>query len=78
MESQTLANIIMEAEQKKLPYFDVTEVEIIEYNGSTVKYRVKISSRYDKKWSMCEPSSEIDVSKLITELRDNKIKLILE
>ena len=67
----------MEFEQKKLPYFNVSEMEIIKADNTIVKYRIKISSKYAK-WSKWEPSSEIDVSKLVTELRDEKLKIILE
>ena len=78
MQDQSFANIIMEFEQKKLPYFNVSEIEIIKVDNTIVKYRIKISSKYDTKWSKWEPSSEIDVSKLVTELRDEKLKIILE
>jgi predicted RNase H-like nuclease (RuvC/YqgF family) len=78
MQDQSFANIIMEFEQKKLPYFNVSEIEIIKADNTIVKYRIKISSKYDTKRSKWEPSSEIDVSKLVTELRDEKLKIILE
>lgn len=68
----------MEYEQKSIPYFNVTEVEIIETSETKVKYKIKISSKYDSKWSKWEPTHEMDLSKLITELRDEKLKLILE
>jgi hypothetical protein len=67
----------MEEEQKNLPYFDVTEIEIIESKDDIVKYRVKISSRYNSKWSMWEPVNTINTSTLITELREEKLKLLL-
>jgi hypothetical protein len=78
MQDQSFANIIMEFEQKKLPYFNVSEIEIIKADNTIVKYRIKISSKHDSKWSKWEPSSEIDVSKLVTESRDEKLKIILE
>lgn len=77
-QNQYLANIIMEYEQKSIPYFNVTEIDIIESTDIKVKYKIKISSKYDSKWYMWEPTHEINLSKLITESRDQKLKLILE
>ena len=78
MNSQHLANLIMEFEQKNLPYFNVSEIEIIYSDNHMAIYNIKISSKIDPKWSKWESSNEIDLSKLITQLRDEKINLILE
>lgn len=76
--SQSFANIIMDMEQSKFPYFTITEVEIIESNDNYTKYRCKVTSKLDSKWSLWSGTSEVDSSKLVSEYRDEKINLLLK
>jgi hypothetical protein len=76
--NQSLANIIIEHEQEKFPYFILTQIEIIESTEEIVKYRCKVTSKMDSKWSLWSSTKEINMSKLISENRDVKLNFLLE
>ena len=78
MNSQTIANAIMDIEQKNYPYYLISEVEITGYTEKVIKYRVTICSKLDPKYKLVSPQRAIELSKLLADYRDNIIEIILE
>jgi hypothetical protein len=78
MNSQTIANAIMDIEQKNYPYYLISEVEIIEYTETIIKYHVTICSKLDPKYKLVSTQRTIELSKLLADYRDNIIEIILE
>jgi hypothetical protein len=78
MNSQTIANAIMDIEQKNYPYYLISEVQITEYTEKVIGYRVTICSKLDPKYKLVSPQRTIELSKLLADYRDNIIEIILE
>jgi hypothetical protein len=78
MNSQVIANAIMDIEQKNHPYYLISEVEITEYTETIIKYRVTICSKLDPKYKLVSTQRTIELSKLLEDYRDNLIEIILE
>ena len=78
MNSQVIANAIMDIEQKNYPYYLISEVEITEYTEPIIKYRVTICSKLDPKYKLVSSQRTIELSKLLEDYRDNLIEIILE
>lgn len=78
MNSQTIANAIMDIEQKNYPYYLISEVQITGYTETIIKYRVTICSKLDPKYKLVSPQRTIELSKLLADYRDNIIEIILE
>ena len=80
MDSQVIANLLMDIEQKKHTHLDVNEVSLLSYEQATgiLSYRVKISSRMDPRWRLTDSEKKINISELITKIRDDKLKILLE
>jgi hypothetical protein len=80
MNSQAIANAIMDIEQKNYPYYLISEVEITGYTEKVIKYRVTICSKLDpkSKYKLVSSQKTIELSKLLEDYRDNLIEIILE
>ena len=78
MNSQVIANAIMDIEQKNYPYYLISEVEITGYTEKVIKYRVTICSKLDPKYKLVSTQKTIELSKLLEDYRDNLIEIILE
>ncbi len=78
MNSEAIANSIMELEQDRYPHYLVTEVEIVNFSEDEVDYRVNISSRLDSQYQIESKIRKVKISKLIEFYRDNIIKKILD
>jgi hypothetical protein len=46
--------------------------------GEMISYRVEVSSRINPIWKLTQPTREVNMSKLLTEIRDDKLKILLE
>lgn len=78
MVSDTIMEYLFEYEAKKYPYYDVIEIDIRSYTDDFIIYQSRICSRLDPKWSKWESRTEVKVSELISYVRDEKIKSILQ
>ena len=78
MDEQSVVNAILRLEDKKYPYYDVIGIEIVNINKEFISYRVEICSRNSSYWRKVEPIREINISKLIEDERNERIKIILE
>ena len=78
MDSQVIANLLMDIEQKKWPYANINNVDILSDSGEFIEYRVHITSRIDPKWVLSDSIKKINISEIITEIRDDKLKILLE
>ena len=77
-----IINAIIKLEEKNFPFYDINFVEIVKVlmtdKGEMISYRIEVSSRMNPKWKLTQPTREVNISKLITEIRDKKLKDILE
>lgn len=76
-QNEALACMIMEIEQKNFPYFLITQIEILNTDQENIKYKCRITSKMDSKWSIWDSTKKIKLSELIIKLRDEKIDSIL-
>jgi len=80
--SDAIINAIIKVEEKNFPFYDINFVEIVKVSmtdkGEMISYRVEVSSRINPIWKLTQPTREVNMSKLLTEIRDIKIKDILE
>jgi hypothetical protein len=77
-----IINAIIKIEEKNFPFYDINFIEIVKVfmteKGEMISYRVEVSSRINPIWKLTQPTREVNMSKLLTEIRDKKIKDILE
>ena len=76
--SRTIANAIIDFEQKNYPHYLVSEVEITSFNEWEVSYRITISSKLDPIYKHQMSIKKIKISELITQHRDILIEEILK
>jgi hypothetical protein len=80
--SDAIINAIIKIEEKNFPFYDINFIEIVKVSmtekGEMISYRVEVSSRINPIWKLTQPTREVNMSKLLTEIRDIKIKDILE
>jgi hypothetical protein len=80
--SDVIINAIINLEEKNFPFYDINSIEIVKVSmtdkGEMISYRVEVSSRINPIWKLTQPTREVNMSKLLTEIRDIKIKDILE
>ena len=76
--SRTIANAIMDFEQKNYPHALVSEVEIVSFDEHELSYRITICSKLDPKYRVQKGTKKIKISELIIEHRDKLIEEILK
>ncbi len=76
-QNEALACMIMDVEQKKYPYYIITQIEILNTDQEKIEYRCKVSSKLDPKWSIWDSKNNINLSELVSKIRDEKISTIL-
>ena len=76
--SRTIANAIIDFEQKNYPHYLISEVEITSFTELEVSYRITICSKLDPKYRVQKGTKKIKISELIIEHRDKLIEEILE
>lgn len=76
--SRTIANAIIDFEQKNYPHYLVSEVEITSFNEWEVSYRITICSKLDPKYRVEIGTKKIKISQIIQESRDNLIEELLK
>lgn len=74
----SIANAIMDFEQKNYPYYLVSEVEIVSFDEHEISYRITICSKLDPKYRIQKSAKKIKISQIIQESRDNLIEEILK
>lgn len=72
-----MVNYLIELEQKNYPYYDVIGIDIISNVNGVIKYSVLIASKLDSKWQKWETTQKINISEIISEVRDRKIESLL-
>lgn len=73
-----MINYLFDIESKRYPFYQVVEIEIISNENGIISYRVCIDSKISPGWRKWEPKREIKFYELVVEMRDEKIKRILE
>ena len=76
--SRTIANAIIDFEQKNYPHYLISEVEITSFTELEVSYRITICSKLDPKYNHQMSIKKIKISELIIEHRDKLIEEILK
>lgn len=72
-----MINYLIEIEQDNYPYYDVIGIDIKSNKNGVIEYSVLISSKVDSKWQKWEPTQEINISEIISAVRDRKIDNLL-
>ena len=72
-----MVNYLIELEQKNYPYYDVIGIDIKSNINGIIEYAVLISSKIDSKWQKWETTQKINISEIISEVRDRKIESLL-
>lgn len=78
MNTQLVAEAIMDIEQSNYPYYLVTEIQILESTESEVNYRITITSKFDAKYKIDSGIRKIEFTKVRSYYRDNLIQKILD
>jgi hypothetical protein len=69
---------LFQIESKRYPFYQVVEIEVISNENDIISYHVCIDSKVSPGWRKWEPTRTINLSKLVAEMRDDKLKKILE
>jgi len=69
--------VIFTLEQKSYPFYNVIEIDIVEIKNGKIQYKTLFCSKYDNKWKKWSNTKEIEINKLVTEIREEKINSIL-
>lgn len=70
---------LFEIESKRYPFYNVIEIDVISNENDIITYQTLIDSKSEPgKWKKWEPTRTIRLSKLIIEMRDDRINKILE
>jgi uncharacterized protein (DUF2062 family) len=74
-----MIDYLFELESKRYPFYNVIKIDVISNENGIITYRVLIDSKFETgKWIKQEPTRTIRLSELVAEMRDEKIKKILE
>ena len=76
--SRTIANAIIDFEQKNYPHALVSEVDITSFDESSVSYRITVCSKLDPKYKIQMSVKKIKISELMIEYRNTVIEEILK
>lgn len=73
-----MINYLFDIESRRYPFYQIVEIEVISDKDGVIKYRTCVDSKISPGWKKWEPTREIKFSELVVEMRDDKIKRILE